>query len=89
MRNDPEARERLLREAKAASKLNHKNILTIYAVESIDDHDFIAMEYIEGETLQDVDKKGPLKLADAVRIASMVAEALKAAHAKEIRNNFV
>ena len=52
LRNDDEARERLLREAQAASRLNHANVLTIHAVERIDDHVFIAMEYVEGESLK-------------------------------------
>ena len=43
LQKDPEARERLLREAKAASKLNHKNILTIHSVASAEDRDFIVM----------------------------------------------
>ena len=50
---DPEARERLGREARAASALNHPNILTIYAVESDGERAFIAMEYADGQPLDE------------------------------------
>src|SRR6516164_6282964 len=49
---DPERRSRLLREARAASALNHPNIVTIYDVVSDGGHDSIVMEYVEGRTLQ-------------------------------------
>src|SRR5210317_1873195 len=91
-------RARFFREAQAAAQLHHPNIATVFQIdeaipvneagEDVGGTDgprpFIAMEFIEGETLQDIVKQGPMKLADAVRIATMVAEALKAAHAKEI-----
>jgi len=81
LRNDPEARERLLREAKAASKLNHKNILTVYAVESIDDHDFIAMEYIEGQSLKEMlDSHEEIPMAQVLRIGLHLCDGLAAAH---------
>jgi serine/threonine protein kinase/Flp pilus assembly protein TadD len=81
LRNDPEARERLLREAKAASKLNHKNILTIYSVESIDDHDFIAMEYIEGESLKEkLDRHEEIPISQILRIGLHLCDGLAAAH---------
>src|SRR5512136_870604 len=51
LQKDPEARERLIREAKAASRLRHTNILTIYAVEQAEGRDFIVMEYVEGKSL--------------------------------------
>ena len=91
-------RARFYREAKAAASLNHPNIAAIHQIDEaiavdaegnqIEASDgprpFIAMEYIEGGTLEDRIKQGPLKLADAVRIASEAASALNAAHANDI-----
>ena len=85
-------RARFYREAKAAASLNHPHIAQIFQIDEAvpdgfatdDVRSFIAMEYIEGGTLEDRIKQGPFKLEDAVRIASQVAEALKAAHAKDI-----
>ena len=86
-------RARFYREAKAAAALNHPNIAAVYQIGEATPSDapygtqpspFIAMEFIEGGTLEDKIKAAPLKLGEAVRIATQVAEALKAAHAKEI-----
>ena len=86
-------RARFYREAKAAAALNHPNIAQIYQIDEAVPSDaphgtqpspFIAMEYISGGTLQDRIKDAPLALSDAIKIASQVAEALKAAHAKDI-----
>jgi len=93
-----EDRARFYREAKAAAALNHPHIAAIHQIDeaiAVDENGnqfeasdgprpFIAMEYIEGGTLEDHIKAGPMKLNEAVRIATQVAEALKAAHAKEI-----
>ncbi|PWT92282.1 MAG: hypothetical protein C5B54_03785 [Acidobacteria bacterium] len=75
------ARERLLREARAASLLNHPNIVTIYSIEQYEDNDFIVMEYIEGETLGSVLERGPLDLFTTMEIGAQVADALATAHA--------
>jgi len=82
-------RARFYREARAAAQLNHPNIATVYAVDEIlddrgDPNPFIAMEYVEGRTLREVIDDGPLKLDDAIRIASEIASALHAAHEKDI-----
>ncbi len=86
-------RARFYREAKAAAALNHPNIAQIYeideAVPSGAPHGtppspFIAMEYIDGETLDARIKKGPVKLEDAVRIATEATDALNMAHEKGI-----
>ncbi len=85
-------RERFYREARAAASLSHPNIATVYEIDeavpegSKDDdlRPFIAMEFIEGDTLEDRIKQGPMKLTEAVRIASEMSEGLKAAHAKDI-----
>lgn len=75
---------RFEREARAASALNHPSILTIYELGQVDGVLFIAGEYIEGETLRAVLERGPLPIAEAVRIAMQVASALSVAHAAGI-----
>ena len=77
---NPEARQRLIREAKAASKLNHPNILTIYAVESVDDRDFIVMEYVDGHDLGDYLKAHSLSLDEKLTLVMQIAEGLGKAH---------
>lgn len=77
---DPEARQRLIREAKAASKLNHPNILTIHAVESVEDRDFIVMEYVDGSDLGDYFKTHPLSLNEKLVLVLQIAEGLGRAH---------
>jgi eukaryotic-like serine/threonine-protein kinase len=78
----PLALERFEREARAASALNHPNICTIYDVGA--EPPFIAMELLEGETLQQRLKRGPLAGAAFVDIALPLASALHAAHSKGI-----
>lgn len=81
LQSDPESRERLLREARAASKLNHKNILTIYAVESAEGCDFIVMEYVDGKSLKDlIDTNEQTPLDQILRIGLQVCDGLSAAH---------
>jgi serine/threonine protein kinase/cytochrome c-type biogenesis protein CcmH/NrfG len=85
LQSDPESRERLLREARAASKLNHKNILTIYAVESADGRDFIVMEYVDGRSLKDlIDARDPIPLDQVLRMGLQVCDGLSAAHEQGI-----
>ncbi len=93
-----EDRARFFREAQAAAQLHHPNIATVFEIDEAilkdaDGNDvnatdgprpYIAMEFISGKTLQETIKKAPLKLSEVVNITSQVAEALKAAHAKEI-----
>jgi len=82
---DPEARERLLREARAASKLNHKNILTIYAVESADGRDFIVMEYVDGRSLKDIlDSHEAMPIDQVIRTVLQICDGLSAAHEQGI-----
>ncbi len=75
------ARQRFIREAQLAATLNHPHIVTIYEVEEADGYHFIAMEFVEGETLRARVSRGPLELEEVVRIGGDVAEALDAAHA--------
>lgn len=81
---NPEARQRLIREAKAASKLNHPNIMTIYAVESVDDRDFIVMEYVDGHDLAAYLAEHSLSSDDKLRLAIQIAEGLGRAHAARV-----
>jgi eukaryotic-like serine/threonine-protein kinase len=74
------ARRRFVREAEAASALNHPNIVTIYEIGRHEDIDFIAMELIPGKTLHDVIRSKPLGVREIVRYAIQISDALAAAH---------
>ena len=71
-------------EAKAASALNHPNILTIYEIDQANSTHFIATEFIDGETLRQRMKSTQLKLDDVLDVAAQIAAALSAAHAAGI-----
>ncbi len=79
--DDPSFRQRFLREARAASSLNHPGILTIFDIGTDKGTDYIAMEHVGGGTLADLLIDGPLPLQRALDLAAQVAEALGAAHA--------
>ena len=81
--NDDGRRSRFEREARAASSLNHPNIVTVYEVDRDGDLDFIAMEFVEGETLSAAIAKG-VALENALRYAMQIADALAVAHAAGI-----
>jgi predicted Ser/Thr protein kinase len=78
------ARERLLREARAASGLSHPSIVTIFAVEHVEERDFIVMELVEGTPLDVLLSRGPLEMARVLALGADVAEALDCAHAAGI-----
>jgi eukaryotic-like serine/threonine-protein kinase len=80
----PERMRRFIQEAKAASALNHPNIITIHEIDEIDTRHFIATEFIDGETLRQRMKHGHLKLNDLLEIAIQATGALAAAHAAGI-----
>jgi serine/threonine protein kinase/Flp pilus assembly protein TadD len=71
---------RFIQEAKAASGLNHPNILTIYEIDEVDAEHFIVTEYIDGETLRTRIRTGPFIAADVIDIGIQVASALSATH---------
>src|SRR5439155_22676838 len=81
---DPERRRRFVQEAKAASALNHPNIVHIYGVDTASGVDFIAMEYVDGKTLHDVIGRQGLRMDETLQYAVQIADALAAAHAAGI-----
>jgi len=82
--SDPEAGNRFRREARTASSLNHPNICTIYGFDEQDGRCYLAMELLEGETLDRRLVQGPLDQRSLIDIASQVADALDAAHSEGI-----
>jgi eukaryotic-like serine/threonine-protein kinase len=81
---DGDRRRRFVLEAKAASALNHPNIVTVYDVDRADGMDFIVMEYVPGRTLEQRLGTRGLPLGDVLRCLAQVADALSAAHAAGI-----
>ncbi|UCE19574.1 MAG: protein kinase [Gemmatimonadota bacterium] len=81
---DPEAKKRFIHEAQAAAALSHPNICTIFEINESEDQLFIAMEYIEGQDLKEKIAAGPMKMSDAIDVATQVAEGLHEAHEKSI-----
>src|ERR1043166_9702319 len=81
MRDDEELRSHLEQEARAASALNHPNILTVYDVGALEETQFIAAEYVDGITLRQRMQRGDVPLSEAVSIGVQVASALAAAEA--------
>ena len=81
---DETYRLRLLREAHAVASLKHPNVAALYEADQFQDQPYIAMEYVEGESVADLLVIGPFPVSRAVRIAAEVASALAAAHAAGI-----
>ncbi|HVS21054.1 MAG TPA: protein kinase, partial [Pyrinomonadaceae bacterium] len=79
-----QANRRLLREARAAAKLDHPNICAIHEVGEEDGQTFIVMQYVEGETLDIRIKRRPLDLSASLTVASQIADALTEAHSHGI-----
>src|SRR5438094_4680317 len=72
---------RFVQEAKAASALNHPNIITIHEIDQTDSAHFIAMEFIDGETLRERLSGAPMKLSEVLDVAIQTSSAFSAAHA--------
>jgi len=82
---DAEAKERFIKEARAASALDHPSICTIYEIDETDDGQmFIAMACYQGQTVKEMIGQGPLKLEKAIDIAAQVAQGLIKAHGQGI-----
>jgi predicted ATPase/Tfp pilus assembly protein PilF len=81
----PDRMRRFIREAQAASVLNHPNIATVHELREADGVHFIVMEYVEGETLKAmVLRRGPVEAPEIIAIGAQIADALDAAHTKGI-----
>ncbi|MCX6618925.1 MAG: protein kinase [Acidobacteria bacterium] len=81
---NPERKRRFIQEAKAASALNHPNIVTIHEIACEDGRDFIVMEYVAGKTLDQLIGRKGLKLSETLKYSIQMADALAVAHAAGI-----
>ena len=81
---DPDRKRRFAQEAKAASALNHPNIITVHDIASDNGTDFIVMEYVQGKTLGQVTPRRGLKVSEVLKYAIQIADALAKAHAAGI-----
>jgi eukaryotic-like serine/threonine-protein kinase len=82
--SNPELKQRLEREARTISSLNHPHICTLYDIGEDESTTFLVMEYLEGETLQARLKQGPLPLTEVLGFAVEIAGALDSAHRHRI-----
>lgn len=81
---DPARVNRLIQEARAASALNHPNVLTVYDIGAADEMRYIAMELVDGKTVREQMLSGPYDLRKSLKVVLQVAEALTAAHGASI-----
>jgi non-specific serine/threonine protein kinase len=84
MAHDSQLLERFLREARAASALNHPNICTIHGIEQHEGRHFLVMELLEGQTLAERMSRQPVEMDKLLPLAIQIADALESAHAKGI-----
>jgi len=82
--NDPERLSRFQREARTLAALNHPNIATIHGLERADGVNYLVMELVPGHTLAERVSSGALQIAEALKVAAQIAEALEAAHEKGV-----
>src|SRR5262252_4260530 len=82
--SDTDRLPRFEREAKVLASVNHPNIAALYGMEESGGIHFLAMELVEGETLAERLRRGPVRVEDALKIVYQIAEALEAAHEKGI-----
>ena len=78
--SDGELKERFKREAQSAAALNHPNIITVYEVSEYENRPFIAMEYVEGESLKDLIARKELPIGEVLDVALQVSDGLAVAH---------
>ena len=81
---DPQRMTRFRREAQLLAALNHPNIASIYGVEEFDGQTALVLELVDGETLAEKIRRGPIPIAEALQIALQIAEAIEAAHEKNV-----
>ena len=81
---DSQRLARFEREAKLLAQLNHPNIAAIYGFEHSDDTNFLVLELVEGETLQERVAKGPVPVEEALEVCRQIAEGVEAAHEKGV-----
>lgn len=79
-----EGRMRFLNEARAAASLDHPNICTIFEISDLSESPFIAMAYVDGQSLKELLEKGPIPLTEVLRLAIQICEGLGVAHAHEV-----
>ncbi|HET7208952.1 MAG TPA: serine/threonine-protein kinase, partial [Terriglobales bacterium] len=82
--SDPVRKQRFQREAKIVSSLSHPHICVLHDIGSQDGLDFLVMEYIEGETLADRLKRGPVPVEQVLKFGTQLADALDKAHASGV-----
>src|SRR5215471_16021380 len=81
---DADRVSRFQREAEALAALNHQNIGSIYDIQQIGEIRFLILELVEGQTLQEKLRQGPIPVDEALTIAKQIAEALEAAHERVV-----
>ncbi len=81
---DPHRLARFEREAKLLASLNHPNIAAIHSFEHSDEVHFLVLELVEGETLADKVRKGPLPVQEALEVCRQIAEGVESAHEKGV-----
>ena len=89
MAANPDRMRRFVQEAKAASALNHPNIITIYEIDETHSGHFIATEFVEGETLRERLRSAAMKLDEVLDAGTQTASALSAAHAVGFQPRFI